>query len=269
MKKPPIIDRLKKGTAARVTKEVREKRISLRRLLPNVITVLALCAGLTSIRLGLDGQFEYAVGMVFLAAFLDALDGRIARLLKVESKIGAQLDSLVDFLNFGIAPVLLIYIWGIEGMGRLGWLAMLTFSVCAALRLARFNVDNSDPDRPVWMDNFFIGMPSPVAGILVLMPLILTFIGVEGVMENLALVCVYTIIIGMLMVSTIPTFSGKKIGFSLSRRQAMPVLLSFGLLAGTLLTFPWIALLISGGLYLLLMPVGAFVFSRLQKSNSV
>lgn len=263
MPKESITARLKKSV------RVREKRISLRRLIPNAVTVLALCAGLTSIRLGLDMQFENAVGMIVLAAFLDVTDGWLARLLKVESRIGAHLDSLVDFLNFGIAPVLLIYIWNIDGMGRLGWLAILTYTVCAALRLARFNVESVNPDRPIWMNNFFTGIPSPAAGLLVLLPLVLTFVGVPQAIESPILVGLYTITIGLMMVSNMPTFSLKKLTFSLSRKKAIPILLIIGLLAGTFLTFPWIGLLAVNILYLVTIPLIIYQFNRLQNKSSL
>ncbi len=239
-----------------------ERKISIRRLLPNVITILALCCGLTSIRLGLQGQFEMAVVIVVFAALLDGVDGRLARLLKVESKIGAQLDSLVDFLNFGIAPVVLVYIWAMETMGRLGWLAMLCFTVCAALRLARFNVETSNPDRPVWRDNYFTGMPSPAAGLLVFVPPILEFAGLADVKSHYLLICFYTIALAGFMVSNIPTFSGKRLALSFTRKQAMPILLFVGVLGGTLLTFPWIGLLMIGATYLASIPFTILLYYR-------
>ncbi|MGC6472261.1 MAG: CDP-diacylglycerol--serine O-phosphatidyltransferase [Parvibaculales bacterium] len=262
MQRQPITQRLK-GSRDRG-----EKRISLIRLVPNAVTVLALCCGLTAVRHGLDGRFEASVTLLFIASLLDGIDGRIARLMKVESKIGAQLDSLVDFLNFGVAPVLLVYMWGMADMGRLGWLAMLAFTVCTALRLARFNVQAGDPDRPVWQDNFFTGMPSPAAGMLVLVPLILEFAGAPGVKSHYVLICLYTIGLGACMVSNIPTPSTKRLSFSLKRRQALFVLLAFGLLAGTLLTFPWVGLLLIGAIYALSLPVAAWRFYQLKSKNA-
>ena len=203
-----------------------------------------------------------AVVIVVFAALLDGVDGRLARLLKVESKIGAQLDSLVDFLNFGIAPVVLVYIWAMETMGRLGWLAMLCFTVCAALRLARFNVETSNPDRPVWRDNYFTGMPSPAAGLLVFVPPILEFAGLADVKSHYLLICFYTIALAGFMVSNIPTFSGKRLALSFTRKQAMPILLFVGVLGGTLLTFPWIGLLMIGATYLASIPFTILLYYR-------
>ncbi len=261
MERAPLTERLKRSGDY-------EKKISLRRLIPNAITILALCCGLTSIRHGLDGRFEAAVTVLFIAALLDAMDGRIARLLKVESKIGAQLDSLVDFLNFGIAPVLIVYMWSIADMGRLGWLALLLFSVCAALRLARFNVEMIDPDRPVWRDVFFNGMPSPAAGLLILVPLMLEFAQIADVKSQYALICFYSIFLSAFMVSNIPTISTKKLSLSLRRKQTSLVLLGFGLLGGILLTFPWIGLLMLGALYILSIPLTIWYYVKLKSRSS-
>ena len=244
-----------------------EKHISLRKLIPNVLTILALGLGLTSIRLGLDARFEGAVMAIVAAAFLDALDGRVARFLRAESKIGAQLDSLVDFLNFGIAPVLLLYIWAMEDMGRLGWLAMLAYTVCAALRLARFNVHSRDPDRPVWADNFFIGMPSPAAGNLALAPLMLSFTGIIEVKNYLFIVGLYIIVLAGMMISTIPTFSPKRLVLSVTRKQAMPLLLGIGVIAGGFFTFPWFGLLLLGSIYFLTMPLVIFYYYKLKRQS--
>ncbi|MGC6511718.1 MAG: CDP-diacylglycerol--serine O-phosphatidyltransferase [Parvibaculales bacterium] len=263
MQRQPITERLKGG------RDQGEKKISLIRLIPNAVTVLALCCGLTSIRHGLDGRFEASVILLFIASLLDAMDGRIARLMKVESKIGAQLDSLVDFLNFGVAPVLLVYMWGMADMGRLGWLAMLAFTVCAALRLARFNVQAEDPDRPVWRDQFFTGMPSPAAGMLVLVPLILEFAGAPDMKTHYVLICIYTICLAAFMVSNIPTPSTKGLSFSFKRRQALFILLAFGLVAGTLLTFPWVGLLLIGAIYTVSMPFIAWRFHQLKSKNAI
>lgn len=263
MQRQPITERLRGGP------DKAEKKISLIRLVPNAVTILALCCGLTAIRHGLEGRFEMSVAILFIAALLDGIDGRIARLMKVESKIGAQLDSLVDFLNFGIAPVLLVYMWGMADMERLGWLAMLTFTVCAALRLARFNVQAGDPDRPVWRDSFFTGMPSPAAGMLVLVPLILEFSGIPDMKRFYVAICFYTICLGALMVSNIPTPSAKRLSFRFKRRQSLVVLLTFGLLAGTLLTFPWVGLLLIGAVYILSLPVTAWQFYQIKSKNVV
>ena len=149
------------------------RRFPLRRIVPNAVTLLALCLGLTSFRLGLNNAFDLGVLCIVGAGFLDAFDGRLARMLKAESPLGAQLDSLSDFVNFGIAPVLLVYLWALQSTGRVGWAVILIFSVCCALRLARFNVDMEEADRPAWKSQFFMGVPSPSAGGLVMLPMYL------------------------------------------------------------------------------------------------
>ena len=157
----------------RVAESLKSRRFPVRRIIPNMVTLLALCLGLTAVRQGLEGRFELAVMCIVIAGFLDAFDGRLARLLKAESPLGAQLDSLTDFVNFGIAPVLLVYLWALQSTGRLGWAIILVYSVCCALRLARFNVDMEEADRPAWKTRYFIGVPSPSAGGLVMLPIYL------------------------------------------------------------------------------------------------
>ena len=147
----------------RVTESLKSRQFPIRRIIPNMVTLLALCLGLTAVRQGLEGRFELAVMCIVIAGFLDAFDGRLARILKAESPLGAQLDSLTDFVNFGIAPVLVVYLWALQSTGRIGWAVILVYSVCCALRLARFNVDMEEADRPAWKTKFFIGVPSPSA----------------------------------------------------------------------------------------------------------
>ena len=143
----------------------RLRQIPLRTLVPNVITLLALCAGLTAIRLALEGRLELALGAIVFAAMLDAVDGRVARMIKGTSRFGAELDSLADFFNFGVAPGLILYFWGLKELGNIGWIAAMVFAICAALRLARFNVQIEDPNRPAWAGNFFTGVPAPAGAI--------------------------------------------------------------------------------------------------------
>ena len=154
------------------------RQIPLRKLVPNVITLLALCAGLTGIRLALEGRYELALGAIVFAAMLDAVDGRVARMIKGTSRFGAELDSLADFFNFGVAPGLILYFWGLKELGNIGWIAAMVFAICAALRLARFNVQIEDPNRPAWAGNFFTGVPAPAGAILVLLPIYLYFLQV-------------------------------------------------------------------------------------------
>src|SRR5262245_5361525 len=192
----------------------RFRPIPVRMLVPNVITLLAICAGLTAIRLSIEGRMTLAVYAIVFAAALDGIDGRVARLLKGQSKFGAELDSLADFVNFGVVPGLILYFWGLNELGAIGWIAALVFAICMSLRLARFNVLADDPDRPVWMGNFFTGVPAPAGAIIVLLPIYLTLLGLPRVPS---VACVYTLAIAFLLVSTLPVFSGKKLGTRVPR----------------------------------------------------
>src|SRR5712675_1234850 len=161
-------------------KRRRFRFVPVRTLVPNLITLLALCAGLTGIRLAIEGRLEIALGAIVFAAILDGIDGRVARMLKGTSRFGAELDSLADFVNFGVAPALILYFWGLHELGHAGWIAAMVLAICAGLRLARFNVMIDDPNRPAWAANFFVGMPAPAGAITALLPLYLYFLGVLG-----------------------------------------------------------------------------------------
>src|SRR6201994_1705787 len=156
----------------------RLRQIPVRILVPNVITLLALCAGLTGIRLAIEERYELALAAIVFAAVLNAVDGRVARMIKGTSRFGAELDSLADFVNFGVAPGLILYFWGLKDLKSAGWIAAMVFAICAGLRLARFNVMVDDPNRPAWAGNFFVGVPAPAGAIIVLFPLYLQFLGV-------------------------------------------------------------------------------------------
>src|SRR5579885_2494189 len=155
----------------------RFRRIPVRTLAPNMVTLLAMCAGLTAIRMAFEGRFVLAVAGVVFAAILDGIDGRLARLLKGTSRFGAELDSLADFVNFGVAPAMVLYFWGLHDLKSAGWIAVMAFAICAGLRLARFNVMSEDPERPAWTSNFFVGMPAPAGAITVLLPIYVAFLG--------------------------------------------------------------------------------------------
>src|SRR2546430_14918697 len=187
----------------------RLRQIPIRTLVPNVITLLALCAGLTGIRLAFEERYELALGAIVFAAMLDAVDGRVARMIKGTSRFGAELDSLADFVNFGVAPGLILYFWGLKELGNLGWIAAMVFAICAALRLARFNVQIEDPNRPAWAGNFFTGIPAPAGAITVLLPIYLYFLQVS---VPITVTLIYTLAIAALMVSRVPVLSGKKMG---------------------------------------------------------
>src|SRR5437660_5097290 len=191
----------------------RLRQIPVRRLVPNVITLLALCAGLTGIRLAFEERYEWALAAIVFAAMLDAVDGRVARMIRGTSRFGAELDSLADFVNFGVAPGLILYIWGLKPLGNLGWIAAMVFAICAGLRLARFNVQIEDPNRPAWAGNFFTGMPAPAGAITVLLPIYLGFLQVPAPPAlMLGFTLVYTLGVAALMVSRLPVLSGKTMG---------------------------------------------------------
>ncbi len=191
----------------------RFRGVPLRFVVPNLVTLLALCLGLTAIRLASEGLFETAVIAIVAAAILDGLDGRIARALEGTSRFGAELDSLADFVDFGVAPALLLYFWSLHENKSLGWFAALIFAVACALRLARFNVMIDDPDKPAWMSHFFVGMPSPAGAIVVMLPLYLHFAtGLPHDKSWLPFEIAYVVFVAFLMASRIPNFSGKKIG---------------------------------------------------------
>ncbi|HZS64987.1 MAG TPA: CDP-diacylglycerol--serine O-phosphatidyltransferase [Xanthobacteraceae bacterium] len=230
--------------------------IPLRTLLPNLITLLALCAGLTAIRMSVEGRLELALAAIVFAAMLDGVDGRIARLLKGTSRFGAELDSLADFVNFGVAPALILYFWGLHELKSVGWISALIFAICAGLRLARFNVMIDDPNRPAWAGNFFTGMPAPAGAITVLLPIYLYFLGVDGGIFETWLVFIYTLAIAFFMVSRLPVFSGKKIGQRVPAEMVLPVFMVTIILLALLISYPWQFLSVGTLLYLGSLPFG-------------
>ena len=183
---------------------------SARVILPNMLTLIGVCIGLTSIRFALDGRFELAIVAIIIAALIDGLDGRIARLIKGTSKVGKELDSLTDMISFGVAPAFIMFFWKLNTLGKFGWLLCLIFVICVALRLARFNVNSNQ--EPSWRDNFFEGVPSPAGGILVLTPLIISLSGFELFQINYDIITpVFFIVTSFLLISKFPTYSFKKI----------------------------------------------------------
>src|SRR5436853_789801 len=204
-------------------KRPRFRAIPVRTLVPNVITLLALCAGLTAIRLAVEDKLEWALAAIVFAAMLDGIDGGGARMLKGTSRFGAELDSLADFVNFGVAPGLILYFWDLRELGHAGWIAAMVFAICAGLRLARFNVMIDDPNRPAWAGNFFVGMPAPGGAITVLLPIYLYFLGMPRVSLVAPLTLIYTLAIAFLMVSRLPVFSGKRAGKRVAPEMVLPV----------------------------------------------
>ncbi|SEH28786.1 CDP-diacylglycerol--serine O-phosphatidyltransferase [Magnetospirillum fulvum] len=236
--------------------------LSVKRLIPNVMTLLALCAGLTSIRFAVHGLWREAVIATVLAAILDGLDGRVARLLHGTSKFGAELDSLSDFVSFGVAPAMVLYFWTMRDAGGFGWALVLLFSVCCALRLARFNTMIGEPDLPPYASNFFTGVPAPAAAGLVLLPLILTIQFGSGFFDKPIIVAVFLMGVSFLMVSQLPTFSFKKV--RIPHKWVLPILLFVGLAAAFLVTEPWLTLSVLGGLYLATIPMAISALHRLK-----
>ena len=237
--------------------------LSLNKLIPNILTVLALCAGLTSIRFALHGKWEHAVLSIVLAAILDGLDGRVARLLQGTSKFGAELDSLSDFVSFGVAPAMVLYFWTMQGAGGFGWALVLLFAVCCALRLARFNTMLGNADLPPYAYNFFTGIPAPAAAGVVLLPMVASFEFGDAFFGRPSVVAVFLLGVAFLMVSTIPTFSFKKV--RIPNTWVLPVLLIVGLLAAFLVTEPWLTLVVLGFAYLVMIPFSVRAFRRLKR----
>ncbi|MBO6903950.1 MAG: phosphatidylcholine/phosphatidylserine synthase, partial [Parvibaculum sp.] len=256
---PPFEPRPGPGFRARDNARARRSRhfaqLPVRTIIPNSLTVLALCAGLTAIRFAIEARYEAAVAAIIIASIFDALDGRIARMLQGSTKFGAELDSLTDFVNFGVAPVVVLYLWSLGEIGGIGWIAVLGFAVCCALRLARFNVALEDPDKPVWAGNYFVGVPAPAAAGLVMLPLYLSFVGVDWIKEVPLLIALHALAIAFLMVSRIPTFSGKRMGMRIRRDMVLPILLLVGMSAAIILSYPWIAFTGLCAIYLTSIPV--------------
>src|SRR6201987_4245540 len=215
----------------------RFRPIPVRTLLPNLITLLALCAGLTAIRLAIEQKLEWALAAIVLAAMLDGIDGGVARLLKGTSRLGAELDSLADFVNFGVAPGLILYFWGLHDLGHVGWIASMIFAISAGLRLARFNATMDDPNKPAFAANFFTGVPAPAGAITVLLPIYIEFLGVPP--PPAALTMLYTLLIAILMVSRLPVFSGKTIRMRVPPEMVLPVFVSVIFFIALLIGYPW------------------------------
>jgi CDP-diacylglycerol---serine O-phosphatidyltransferase len=237
-------------------------------LVPNIFTVMSLCAGLTAIRYGLDQRFELALTLIVVAGILDGLDGRSARLLKITSKLGAQLDSLADFLSFGVAPALLVYLWTLNQVPAVGWSLTLLFATCCALRLARFNTELEDSKQPAWMSRFFTGMPAPAAAGCLIMPMLATFALGQAWPRSWALNALVMLVVAVLMVSRVPTFSIKMIVVRVKPQWILPTLIGVGLLAAALLNAPWMTLLGVGVAYLVTLPVSIVVAWRLRRQHA-
>jgi CDP-diacylglycerol--serine O-phosphatidyltransferase len=246
--------------------ELRRRRfraIPVRMLVPNVITLLALCAGLTAIRLSIEGSMELALGAIVFAAALDGIDGRVARLIKGQSRFGAELDSLADFVNFGVAPGLILYFWQLKELHNGGWIAAMVFAISGGLRLARFNATMDDPDKPPFAANFFTGVPAPAGAICVLLPLYLAFLGVP--LFPAIATALYTLAIAFLMVSRLPVFSGKTVGRRVPPEMVLPAFVLVVLFIALLIGYPWLVLTTGTLCYLISLPAGALAYRRQQQ----
>ena len=234
---------------------------SARMLLPNMLTLIGVCIGLTSIRFALDERFELAIIAIMFAALIDGLDGRIARLIKGTSKVGKELDSLTDMISFGVAPAFIMYFWKLNTLGRFGWLLCLVFVVCVALRLARFNINSNQ--EPSWRDNFFEGVPSPAGGILVLTPLIVSLSGFDFFQLNYDIIVpIFFVTTSFLLISKFPSYSFKKI--VIRRRTTIFLLFGIVLFFGLLLVYTFNVITISAIVYLLLLPISYVHYQKIK-----
>ena len=234
-------------------------------ILPNMLTLIGVCIGLTSIRFALDGKFEFAIIAIIFAALIDGLDGRIARLIKGTSKVGKELDSLTDMISFGVAPAFIMYFWKLNTLGRFGWLVCLIYVICVALRLARFNVNSNQ--EPSWRDNFFEGVPSPAGGILVLTPLIVSITNFHYINLNYDIIVpTFFIVTSLLLISKFPSYSFKKI--VIQRKTTIFLLFGIILFFGLLLIYPFNVIAISSIIYLLMLPISFFHYQKLKKQHA-
>ena len=239
-----------------------------RMILPNMLTLIGVCIGLTSIRFALSGEFHLAIISIIFAALIDGLDGRIARLIKGTSRVGKELDSLTDMISFGVAPAFIMYFWKLNTFGRFGWLLCLIYVICVALRLARFNINSNQ--EPSWRDNFFQGVPSPAGGIVVLIPLIFSFSGFGKFLPKInydLLVPSFFIVVSILLISTIPTYSFKKI--IIPRSMTKFLLFGIVLFFGALLVYTFKILAISTAAYLCLIPISFFHYKKIKKEKNI
>ena len=236
-----------------------------RYLLPNILTLGGVCLGISSIKFSIDGNFSLAVILILFAAILDALDGRIARLIKGTSEFGKELDSLTDFVSFGIAPVFILYFWELNNYGKLGWAITLIYSVCCVLRLARFNLTKINEQQD-WKNNFFEGVPSPAGGLLILLPLIYELSNLKLNFDLRGITPYLTILVALLLVSKLPTLSLKRI--SISSKTTIFLLLGIGMIFIALLFYTFKTLLIFCFVYLISIPVSILIFKKQQRKNS-
>lgn len=251
------------------SKRTRFKPIPFRLLAPNMVTLLALCLGLTAMRLVVDGKLEMATVCILIAAALDGVDGRLARMLKGTSRFGAELDSLSDFVNFGVATGYVLWIFVLHDLKSFGWIAVLTLACAMALRLARFNVMIDDPDRPEWQKNFFVGMPAPAGAITAMLPLYLQFIGVPVQEYGAPFVGLYILFIALLTISRIPCYAGKTLGTRVPRDKVLPIFVAVVVVAGLLFAYPFEVLALVVVAYLALLPLSVARYRKLEREHAI
>lgn len=246
----------------------RLREIPLRFVVPNIITVLAICAGLSAVRMAFEERFDVAIGLVLLAAVLDGLDGRMARLVKGTSRFGAEMDSLADAVNFGVVPALVLYIFVLDEAAQFGWIAALLYVIACTLRLARFNVMAGDSNRPRWQQAYFVGIPAPGGALVVLLPVYVGFLGFSPGWFTASVVSVFTIVIGFLMVSNLPVWSGKTLGARIPRTAVMPLILTVVLYVAALANFTWSTLTLSAIAYLCFLPFSVRLWRRQARRHA-
>lgn len=249
------------------SRRARFKPIPFRLLAPNVVTLLALCLGLTAMRLVVEGKLETATICILIAAALDGVDGRLARLLKGTSRFGAELDSLSDFVNFGVATGYVLWIFVLHDLKSFGWIIVLTLACAMALRLARFNVMIDDPNRPDWQKNFFVGMPAPAGAITAMLPLYLQFVGVPVAQYGALPVGLYILFIAFLTISRIPCYAGKTLGTRVPRDKVLPIFVAVVVVAGLLFAYPFEVLSLIVVAYLALIPLSAARYRKLEREH--
>jgi CDP-diacylglycerol--serine O-phosphatidyltransferase len=242
----------------------RERKVPVRLLVPNFFTLLSLCAGVTAIRMAIEGRYELAIGLIVAAAILDGVDGRLARALKAQSRFGAELDSLADFINFGVAPAIVLFTWGLGGLKGFGWLAVLLFACGMGLRLARFN-SMLEVDKPKWQSNYFTGMPAPAGAITVLLPFYIDGLGIVAVRDFPLFIALYTLAMAFLLVSTIPTYSGKLMGERIRGELLLPLMTAVAAIVGLLVTYPYGTLTVVTLGYLATIPFSYRRYHNLQR----
>jgi CDP-diacylglycerol---serine O-phosphatidyltransferase len=250
------------------SKRARFTPIPFRLIAPNVITLLALCLGLTAMRLVVEGKLETATICILIAAALDGVDGRLARMLKGTSRFGAELDSLSDFVNFGVATGYVLWIFVLHDLKSFGWIIVLTLACAMALRLARFNVMIDDPHRPEWQKNFFVGMPAPAGAITAMLPLYLHFIGVPVQAYGAVPVGLYILFIAFLTISRIPCYAGKTLGTRIPRDKVLPIFVAVVVVAGLLFAYPFEMLALVVIAYLALIPLSVARYRKLDREHA-